>query len=215
MKKTLIYILIGLLLPLAAAAQSSMTDDQVMRFVLKEHEAGTTQEQIVTKLMQRGVDIQQIRRVKKIAERQKNESGLGMVQDETMSKANDRTRKTETEKKAAEMTNLRMQGERNQKHTYDEEDDDFLQMQLELGGLMPVDSIALLEKILADREKEKQKVFGRDIFDNEELTFEPSVNIPTPQNYVLGPGDAVYIDVYGASARQIETTVSPDGYINI
>ena len=39
MKKTLIYILIGLLLPLAAAAQSSMTDDQVMRFVLKEHEA--------------------------------------------------------------------------------------------------------------------------------------------------------------------------------
>ena len=114
MKKTLIYILIGLLLPLAAAAQSSMTDDQVMRFVLKEHEAGTTQEQIVTKLMQRGVDIQQIRRVKKIAERQKNESGLGMVQDETMSKANDRTRKTETEKKAAEMTNLRMQGERNQ-----------------------------------------------------------------------------------------------------
>ena len=108
MKKTLIYILIGLLLPLAAAAQSSMTDDQVMRFVLKEHEAGTTQEQIVTKLMQRGVDIQQIRRVKKIAERQKNESGLGMVQDETMSKANDRTRKTETEKKAAEMTNLRM-----------------------------------------------------------------------------------------------------------
>ena len=52
--------------------------------------------------MQRGVDIQQIRRVKKIAERQKNESGLGMVQDETMSKANDRTRKTETEKKAAD-----------------------------------------------------------------------------------------------------------------
>ena len=47
-----------------------MTDDQVMRFVLKEHEAGTSQQQIVTKLMQRGVDIQQIRRVKKIAERQ-------------------------------------------------------------------------------------------------------------------------------------------------
>ena len=70
MKKTILYILIGLLMPLAAVAQSSMTDDQVMRFVLKEHEAGTSQQQIVTKLMQRGVDIQQIRRVKKIAERQ-------------------------------------------------------------------------------------------------------------------------------------------------
>jgi hypothetical protein len=64
-----------------------MTDDQVMRFVLKEHEAGTSQQQIVTKLMQRGVDIQQIRRVKKIAERQKEEAGLGVVQDETMTKA--------------------------------------------------------------------------------------------------------------------------------
>ena len=215
MKRTILYILIGLLMPLAAAAQSSMTDDQVMRFVLKEHEAGTSQQQIVTKLMQRGVDIQQIRRVKKIAERQKEEAGLGVVQDETMTKANDRTRKTTTEKKAAEMTNMRMQSERTKKHTYDEEDDDFLQMQLELGGLMPVDSIALLEQILADREKEKTKVFGRDIFDREDLSFEPSMNIASPQNYVLGPGDVVYIDVYGASARQIESSVSPDGYINI
>ena len=215
MKRTILYILIGLLMPLAAAAQSSMTDDQVMRFVLKEHEAGTSQQQIVTKLMQRGVDIQQIRRVKKIAERQKEEAGLGVVQDETMTKANDRTRKTTTEKKAAEMTNMRMQSERTKKHTYDEEDDDFMQMQLELGGLMPVDSIALLEQILADREKEKTKVFGRDILDREDLSFEPSMNIASPQNYVLGPGDVVYIDVYGASARQIESSVSPDGYINI
>ena len=215
MKRTILYILIGLLMPLAAVAQSSMTDDQVMRFVLKEHEAGTSQQQIVTKLMQRGVDIQQIRRVKKIAERQKEEAGLGVVQDETMTKANDRTRKTTTEKKAAEMTNMRMQGERTKKHTYDEEDDDFMQMQLELGGLMPVDSIALLEQILAEREKEKTKVFGRDIFDREDLSFEPSMNIASPQNYVLGPGDVVYIDVYGASARQIESSVSPDGYINI
>ena len=87
MKKTIIYVLIGLLMPLAVAAQSSMTDDQVIRFVLKEHEAGTDEKQIVTKLMQRGVDIQQIRRVKKIAERQKKNAGLGMVQDETMTKA--------------------------------------------------------------------------------------------------------------------------------
>ena len=212
MKKTIIYVLIGLLVPLAAAAQSSMTDDQVIRFVLKEHEAGTDEKQIVTKLMQRGVDIQQIRRVKKIAERQKKNAGLGMVQDETMTKANDRTRKNNTEKKAAEMTTQRVQGEQVWKYNYEEDDDDFLQMQAEMDGLMPVDSIALLEKILAEREKEKKKVFGRDIFSQKDLTFEPSMNVATPQNYVLGPGDAVYIDIYGASAKQIETSVSPDGY---
>ena len=215
MKKTILYALIGLLMPLAAAAQSSMTDDQVIRFVLKEHEAGTDEKQIVTKLMQRGVDIQQIRRVKKIAERQKKEAGLGVVQDETMTKANDRTRKNNIEKKATEMTNQRIQGERVWKHTYDEDDDDFLQMQMELGGLVPVDSIAMLEKILEERKKEKQKVFGRDIFDREDLSFEPSMNVASPQNYVLGPGDAVYIDIYGASAKQIESSVSPDGYVNI
>ena len=215
MKKTIIYVLIGLLMPLAVAAQSSMTDDQVIRFVLKEHEAGTDEKQIVTKLMQRGVDIQQIRRVKKIAERQKKNAGLGMVQDETMTKANDRTRKNNTEKKATEMTTQRVQGERTWKYNYDEDDDDFIQMQSELEGIMPVDSIALLEKILAEREKEKQKVFGRDIFSQKDLTFEPSMNVATPKNYILGPGDAVFIDIYGASAKQIETSVSPDGYVNI
>ena len=215
MKKKIIYMLMGLLMPLSAVAQSSMTDDQVIRFVMKEHEAGTSQEQIVTKLMQRGVDIQQIRRVKKIADRQKKEAGLGVVSDETMTKANDRTRKNTTEKKAKEMTSQRVQSERVWRHTYDEDDDDFLQMQMELGGLMPVDSIAMLEKILEERKKEKQKVFGRDIFDREDLTFEPSMNVASPQNYVLGPGDAVFIDIYGASAKQIESSVSPDGYINI
>ena len=215
MKKTIVYVLIGLLMPLAVAAQSSMTDDQVIRFVLKEHEAGTDEKQIVTKLMQRGVDIQQIRRVKKIAERQKKNAGLGMVQDETMTKANDRSRKNNTEKKATEMTTQRVQGERTWKYNYDEDDDDFIQMQSELEGIMPVDSIALLEKILAEREKEKQKVFGRDIFSQKDLTFEPSMNVATPKNYILGPGDAVFIDIYGASAKQIETSVSPDGYVNI
>lgn len=215
MKKKIIYMLMGLLMPLSVVAQSSMTDDQVIRFVMKEHEAGTSQEQIVTKLMQRGVDIQQIRRVKKIADRQKKEAGLGVVSDETMTKANDRTRKNTTEKKAKEMTSQRVQSERVWRHTYDEDDDDFLQMQMELGGLMPVDSIAMLEKILEERKKEKQKVFGRDIFDREDLTFEPSMNVASPQNYVLGPGDAVFIDIYGASAKQIESSVSPDGYINI
>ena len=41
------------------------------------------------------------------------------------------------------------------------------------------------------------------------------MNIATPQNYRLGPGDAVFIDIYGASQRTIESTVSPDGTVTI
>ena len=64
MKRNILSILLLIMCPLLATAQSSMTDDQLMQFVIKEHNAGTSQQQIVTKLMQRGVDIQQIRRVK-------------------------------------------------------------------------------------------------------------------------------------------------------
>lgn len=60
-----------------------------------------------------------------------------------------------------------------------------------------------------------KKVFGRDIFNNKMLTFEPQMNIATPQNYVLGPGDQLIVDVYGASQESVKLTVSPDGDITI
>ena len=60
-----------------------------------------------------------------------------------------------------------------------------------------------------------KRVFGRDIFNNKALTFEPQMNIATPQNYVLGPGDQLIIDIYGASQETMKLTVSPDGDITI
>ena len=60
-----------------------------------------------------------------------------------------------------------------------------------------------------------KRVFGRDIFNNRSLTFEPQMNMATPQNYVLGPGDLLVIDVYGASQDALKLTVSPDGDITI
>ena len=65
MKKHIILVLALVLSSGPLFAQSShMTDDQVMSFVVKEHERGTANSQIVTKLMQKGVDISQIRRVR-------------------------------------------------------------------------------------------------------------------------------------------------------
>ena len=60
-----------------------------------------------------------------------------------------------------------------------------------------------------------KRVFGRDIFNNKSLTFEPVMNIATPQNYVLGPGDQLIIDIYGASQETHTLTVSPDGDVTI
>ena len=88
-------------------------------------------------------------------------------------------------------------------------------MQQELNYLTPTDSIKWLKQILKKQAEDKKKVFGRDIFNNKDLTFEPSMNIATPQSYRLGPGDAVFVDIYGASQKSIQSTVSPDGDINI
>ena len=62
---------------------------------------------------------------------------------------------------------------------------------------------------------QEDTVFGRNIFNTRNLTFEPNNNLPTPPNYRLGPGDEVVIDIWGASQNTIRQTISPDGTINL
>lgn len=224
MKKYIILFLFALLLPCYATAQSSMTDEQILKFVMKENAEGTSQAQIVTKLMQKGVTIEQIRRVKDKYERQAKNKGLGTVSSKDTEEDNGRQRKNNGKKGSSkndddeESPQYRLKDTREKKKSkskevvYDETNEDWLMMQDELNTFIP-NTTAMLEKLLA--EKRKKKVFGRDIFNNKDLTFEPNMNIATPQNYILGPGDAVYIDIYGASQKTIESTVSPDGEVTI
>lgn len=211
-------------MPCYATAQSSMTDEQILKFVMKENAEGTSQAQIVTKLMQKGVTIEQIRRVKDKYERQAKNKGLGTVSSKDSEEDNGRQRKNNGKKGSSkndddeESPQYRIKDTREKKKSkskevvYDETNEDWLMMQDELNTFIP-DTTAMLEKLLA--EKRKKKVFGCDIFNNKDLTFEPNMNIATPQNYILGPGDAVYIDIYGASQKTIESTVSPDGEVTI
>ena len=198
------------------SAQSSMTDDQIMQFVVKEHNAGTSQAQIVTKLMQRGVNITQIRRVRDKYERQIQNKGMGVVADQAVEKANSRMRTANGEKKKAaqakSQTSTLIQQENNLR-TEIEDDEQTAEFQRELSAILPTDTIALYRQLMAERKT--KKVFGRDIFNNKKLTFEPNMNIATPGDYRLGPGDAVIIDIYGASQKSNQYTVSPDGDVTI
>ena len=58
-----------------------------------------------------------------------------------------------------------------------------------------------------------KRVFGRDIFNNKALSFEPNMNIATPTSYIVGPGDKVFVDVYGGSQKSEQMEVGPDGSI--
>ena len=228
MKKYIIALLLSVFIPMGMMAQSSMTDDQVMKFVIKEHNAGTSQSQIVTKLMQNGVNIEQIRRVRKKYERATKDQGLGQISGSTGSKNDTRLRNGKKNKNGADddsknyddnkseyESQYRLKDGRLTKrnsNVYDETNEDFMDMRSELDEFVP-DTAALLNKLMM--EKTKKKVFGRNIFNNKNLSFEPNMNIATPQNYRLGPGDAVYIDIYGASQKTVESTVSPDGFVTI
>lgn len=199
-------------------AQSGMTDDQVIRMIQREQKAGSSQAQIVTKLMQSGVDISQIRRLKDKYDRQMNQKGLGNVSDETLQPDDSRMRKNKQDaanSAANKYSNNRIQRNSADKIEINEKDPEFLLMQKELSYLTPKDSIEWLKELLDEKSKMKKKVFGRDIFNNKELSFEPNMNIATPQRYVLGPGDNVIIDVYGASQKTFNVVVSPDGEVTI
>ena len=190
----------------------SMSDEQVLQYVVEEYQKGTSQAQIVTKLMQKGVDINQIRRVRQKYERQTQNGGLGIKDITGEKQASDRLRKNNGQQK--EQPSGQMQKDRetvvSSKDKYTEMDPKYIQMQEEMQFLLPDSLLMMLPE-----EPEGRKVFGRDIFNNKELTFEPNMNIATPQNYRLGPGDVVYIDIYGASQKTVEATVTPDGTVVI
>jgi len=60
-----------------------------------------------------------------------------------------------------------------------------------------------------------QKIFGYDLFNNKKLSFNPSINLPTPKNYVLGAGDGLLINVWGASQQTYQLTVDKSGAVYI
>lgn len=182
-----------MLLSVQMVVAQGMSDQQVIQFMQKEAKAGTSQAQIVTKLMQRGVKVEQIQRLRKqYADKMKN-SSMGAAAEKAANEAEDRMRKAN----AATNRTMGMSD--------DASDEDYVQ--LSTRGVAPADSI--------DNLFHGKKVFGRDIFNNKNLNFEPNMNLATPQNYVLGPGDKVYVDIYGASQKTEELTVSPDGDITV
>ncbi len=205
MKKILIIIFVTIFGIVGAMAQSSMSDDQVLQFVVTEHNAGTSQAKIVQKLMEKGVNINQIRRVRQKYEKQIKAQGAGAVADEAVDRT-DKIMRTNNGK-AKQQRNVRNTGM-----------DENVQDEANSNAASTEENHVRLSTPKAPVEEslfKGHKVFGRDIFNNAELTFEPAMNIATPQNYVVGPGDNVKVDIYGASQKSDVYVVSPDGDITI
>lgn len=215
MKKFLIATICLLATTVTSYAQS-MTDTQIIEFVQKEQSRGTSQAQIVTKLMQKGVSVTKLQQLRRKYGQMKN-SSMGSADGTTgngdRGRVNNGTSVRGGGKNGTNDGNATLGADQ----SYDDNGgrrgySDERMMRDALDDFMP-DSIGMMEKRLEEKLKNKKKVFGRDIFNNRDLTFEPNMNIATPQHYHLGPGDAVYIDIYGASQKTVEATISPDGTV--
>ena len=230
MRRIFLVTLLSLLALTDILAQSSMTDDQVMQYIIKEHSAGTSQAQIVTKLMQKGVDISQIRRIRNKYQKEINDKGASATADAAVNETDKMMRKgtntkrehiTQTTEEKQEMTTTqRRQPTKKKKASTVTTDKTATQYFSERKDELTEEDVDFAFDDNEESDYEEQlfngkRVFGRDIFNKDNLTFEPAMNIATPQNYVLGPGDNVKVDIYGASQASNVYTISPDGDITI
>lgn len=173
----------------------SMTDKQVLQYAARQKKAGMSETEIAANLLQRGATMAQLQQLRQQYSQQISKSGMSGNVDNAISGTENRMRINNGEN-----------GQIRQNYS-DANQLQFPRMNQRQPALQPGDLDYLLES--------GKKVFGRDIFNNKNLTFEPQMNIATPQNYVLGPGDKLIIDVYGASQESLSLTVSPDGDITV
>ncbi len=174
-----------------------LTDDQIQAIISKANQSGMTFDQLENLAIQRGMPADEVEKLKDRID--SIQSGQGNTDSE---KFIDRSRsyKQENEDK---VTNRNQFLNRNKKPGLNENE-----------NLSKTD---IFGSLVNGRKKERpeDKIFGFSIFNNKKFTFEPGLNIPTPRNYQLGPGDDIVIDIWGASQQTFQQKVSPDGAIFI
>lgn len=197
--KRILFCLFLSVLSLGSFAQ--MTDSQVISMYQREAKAGTSQGQIVTKLMQSGVNIDQIRRIRSQYSSSKAASKNAATADGTIRKSNE-SPKQELTSQNVDLNNTSQEKAETQ----------YVRVQRSIDETTDDKTTADGKEVLTP---DGRKVFGRDIFNNKLLSFEPNMNIATPTNYRIGPGDEVVIEIYGASQKSLTLSVTPEGTVTV
>lgn len=176
----------------AVYAQSGMTDGQVIEYVQQALQQGKDQQTIAMELLSKGASQEQLLRLKSqysgaATSGSSSQAGEGGAVQDTGTRARKTTVANATDGEAAlEGANTDEMKETMKKRQ---------ELKVSTAG--------------------ENDVFGRNIFNIDKLTFQPNLNMATPENYRLGPGDEVIVDVWGASQNTMRLEISPDGYVNI
>ena len=166
-----------------------MSDDQVIQYVKEANKSGKSQKQITTELLRRGVTKEQVSRIQ---QKYSESNAVSNKSNEMPSQLRQRTLVDDGggQRRTTDYSEVGMLDET-------------------VGGRVDnrADNTATTDNT--------SQIFGHDVFTNRNLTFEPSINLATPVDYRLGPGDEVIIDVWGASENTIRQSISPEGTIQV
>ena len=201
--------MLALCVSACCAFAQSMSEKQIIDFVQQEQARGSNQQTIVTKLLQKGVTPDQLRRLKQKYEAEQNQMGavnLTNPQAQQNGANRQRTARDRAQEQLQQRNGRMIRSTSRTNVPTAEERVDQMNQEIEF---LDIDSVVYYQNLLRD----ESEVFGRNIFNQRNLTFEPSQNMATPANYRLGPGDNVIIDVWGASQQTIESQISPDGVV--
>lgn len=168
---------------------SGMSDDEIIEYINEQKRRGMSDRVIVRNLLNRGVSQEKLTELReKYSERSTQNTSGNQGLDADVDFMTDRRRTNN-------LLNV---------------DAGILETQIQ--DVIP-DSVTLAS--LSLEISREQEIFGHNIFRDKQVSFEPNLNIATPENYRLGPGDEVIIDVWGASQSTFRDYISPDGYVNI
>lgn len=201
MRKHFVYAAFSILMmgALPVFAQSGMTDSQVIQYVQDGMKQGKSQQKLMMELTAKGMTQEQALRLKKMYESGQISNSSG-ISDRISANSRMRQGKLINDEQSNIKGYNKMQlGMLNDSTMYNP--DMFIAVDEYGRPIKPV--------------KPEDQVFGRNIFTNKNLSFEPDMNVATPQDYRLGPGDEIIIDIWGASENSIRQEISPDGCITI
>lgn len=177
---------------------AQMSDEQVVNLLKSSHSQGLSEQEIGMLLVQKGVSQEQLMRIKERVGKQ------GKISNNNSTNSRMRT--------IAGEDMLTPGGQAGNTSPYllkDQLGTDKQELLLDSVGNV----VGGQEQNYRKKEDPEKQVFGRNIFRNNALTFEPNLNVATPENYVLGPGDEVIVDVWGDSEQTIRQQITPDGNI--
>lgn len=215
MIKKLSLIVVMTLIGYTTMHAQSMSDTQVVQYVLEQQQAGKNQAEIVQNLLKRGVTLEQLQKLRRKIAAQKEQLGVISI-DGTSVRVSDSRLRTDRQlegesyqKQNNYMIRSQVRGVNGRDNYTPQEQERLMNEAIEFFDL---DSLAYYRSLVPNSE---DQVFGRNLFNNAQLSFQPNMNIATPANYRLGTGDVVIIDVWGASQETFQGAISPDGTVTI